>query len=59
MPLLVLTAQQRTVVMTDSENNHIKNVTELFDKCQNTCIQYIQVWEDENMFSLFGASLEY
>ena len=40
LPLLLLTAQQRNVILLNTRADHIKFLVELYDKCQETCQQY-------------------
>ncbi|KAG1660029.1 hypothetical protein FOA52_010014 [Chlamydomonas sp. UWO 241] len=42
LPLLVLIAQQRHVIATQTESKHVKLIAEMYDRCQETCKQYIR-----------------
>ena len=40
LPLLLLVAQQRHVIATQTESRHVKLIVEMYDKCQETAKQY-------------------
>ncbi|KAL4451471.1 hypothetical protein ABPG75_007133 [Micractinium tetrahymenae] len=42
MPLLVLLAQQRKLIVLQSQSTHLKLIAELYDKCQEVCTQYAE-----------------
>jgi THO complex subunit 2 len=41
LPLLILLAQQRTLIILDPPSKHLKLAAELLDKCQEVTMQYI------------------
>lgn len=41
LPLFILLAQQRTLIVLQPPSNHLKLVSELLDKCHETTMQYI------------------
>ena len=41
LPLMILLGQQRDVIATRTEGRHVKLISEMYDKCQEACKQYI------------------
>eukprot|EP00887_Chlorella_sp_A99_P001761 scaffold19.g1761.t1 len=42
LPLLILLAQQRKLIVLQTQSPHLKLIAELYDKCHETCTQYAE-----------------
>ena len=57
LTLLVLIARQRTVISYNEEVSHLKLVGELYDKCQETLLQYVEFCQASLGFDAYAAML--
>eukprot|EP01116_Phalansterium_solitarium_P022218 TRINITY_DN7258_c0_g1_i1.p1 TRINITY_DN7258_c0_g1~~TRINITY_DN7258_c0_g1_i1.p1 ORF type:complete len:1434 (-),score=569.04 TRINITY_DN7258_c0_g1_i1:98-4399(-) len=57
IPLLVLIAQQRAIIIYNSESRQLKLIGDLYDKCQETFLQYVEFLTSHVSSPVFAAQL--
>ncbi|KAL6079090.1 THO complex subunit 2 [Balamuthia mandrillaris] len=55
VPLFILLAQQRGNIVYNSDVNHLKVLGDIYDKCQNTLIQYVEFLSAHLKSTDYGA----